>query len=36
MYGGVDKAYIIEPHGGQINYNLVKKDINKFYDQVFE
>lgn len=31
---GPEKSYVIEPHGG-INYNLAKKDPNKFYDQVF-
>jgi len=35
QYHGVEKSYIVEPHGGKINYNLVKKDITKFYDQVF-
>jgi hypothetical protein len=32
---GPGKSYVIEPHGGGINYNLAKKDPNKFYDQVF-
>lgn len=29
---GPTKSYIIEPHGGELNYNLAKKDPNKFYD----
>lgn len=29
---GPGKSYVIEPHGGSINYNLAKKDPNKFYD----
>ncbi len=33
---GPGKSYVIEPHGGGINYNLAKKDPNKFYDQVFQ
>lgn len=32
---GPDKSYIIEPHGGSLNYNIVNKDPIKFYDQVF-
>jgi hypothetical protein len=30
-----DKSYVIEPIGGALNYNLVKKDPLKFYEQVF-
>ncbi len=29
------KSYIIEPHDGELNYDLAKKNPNKFYDQVF-
>ena len=29
---GPEKSYIIEPHGGSLNYNIVNKDPNKFYD----
>ncbi len=29
-----DKSYVIEPHGGPLNYSLVKKNPNKFYDQI--
>lgn len=29
------KSYIIEPHGGELNYNLAEKNPLKFYDQVF-
>ena len=29
------KGYIIEPHGGELNYKLAHKDPLKFYDQVF-
>jgi hypothetical protein len=29
---GPGKSYVIEPHGGSINYNMAKKDPNKFYD----
>ena len=29
------KSYVIEPHGGGINYAMAKKDPNKFYEQVF-
>ena len=32
---GPEKSYVIEPHGGGLNYNIVNKDPNKFYDQVF-
>lgn len=32
---GPGKSYVIEPHGGELNYNLAKKDPLKFYDQVF-
>jgi hypothetical protein len=32
---GPEKSYVIEPHGGEINYKLAQKDPNKFYDQVF-
>lgn len=35
MYNSPEKSYIIEPHGGEINYNIVNKNPNKFYDQVF-
>lgn len=27
------KSYVIEPHGGSLNYDLVKKDPAKFYDK---
>ena len=29
------RSYIIEPHGGELNYRLADKNLNKFYDQVF-
>lgn len=29
------KSYIIEPHGGELNYNLAQKNPLKFYEQVF-
>jgi hypothetical protein len=29
------KSYIVEPKGGQINYDIVRKNPIKFYDQVF-
>lgn len=32
---GNKKSYVIEPHGGQLNYNLAEKNPLKFYDQVF-
>ena len=31
-----DKAYVIEPHGGEINYDLAYKKPNKFYDNVMK
>ena len=31
---GPEKSYIIEPHGGKINYKLAEKNPLKFYDQV--
>eukprot|EP00347_Sterkiella_histriomuscorum_P008495 403344880 len=30
-----DKSYVIEPHGGGLNYDNVKKDPTKFYDDFF-
>lgn len=29
-----DKSYVIEPKGGELNYNLAYKNPLKFYDQV--
>ena len=29
------KSYIIEPHGGELNYKIAEKNPLKFYDQVF-
>ncbi len=29
------KTYIIEPHGGELNYEIAEKNPLKFYDQVF-
>jgi len=29
-----DKAYVVEPHGGEINYSLAQKNPLKFYDKV--
>ena len=29
------KSYVIEPHRGQLHYNLVDRNPEKFYDQVF-
>lgn len=31
---GPDKAYVVEPHGGEINYDLAQKNPLKFYDKV--
>lgn len=28
------KSYVIEPEGGQLNYDLARKDPESFYDQV--
>lgn len=30
------KSYVIEPKGGEINYDLAKKDPLKFYDKVMQ
>jgi len=35
MYHSPEKGYIMEPHGGQLNYKLAEKNPLKFYDQVF-
>ena len=32
---GPKNSYIIEPHGGQLDYNLAQKNPLKFYEQVF-
>lgn len=29
------KSYVIEPHGGELNYKIAEKNPLKFYDQVF-
>jgi hypothetical protein len=29
-----DKTYVIEPKGGEINYEMASKNILKFYDNV--
>jgi hypothetical protein len=29
------KSYVVEPHGGELNYKLAEKNPLKFYDQVF-
>jgi hypothetical protein len=29
------RSYIIEPHGGELNYNLADKNLAKFFDHVF-
>ena len=29
------KSYVIEPHGGELNYKLAEKNPLKFYEQVF-
>lgn len=29
------KSYIIEPHGGELNYKMAEKNPLKFYEQVF-
>lgn len=35
-YFGHEKSYVIEPHGGAINYKLAEgKNVEKFYQQVF-
>ena len=26
------RSYIIEPHGGELNYKLADKNLNKFFD----
>ena len=32
---GPNKSYVVEPHGGQLDYRLAEKNPLKFYDQVF-
>lgn len=32
---GPAKSYVIEPHGGELNYKLAEKNPLKFYDQVY-
>jgi len=32
---GVQKSYVIQPHGGELDYKLAEKNPLKFYDQVF-
>ena len=34
QYTGPEKSYIVEPHGGEINYKLADKNPLKFYDKV--
>lgn len=29
---GPNKSYVIEPHGGELDYNLAEKNPLKFYD----
>ena len=29
------RSYIIEPHGGELNYKMAEKNLNKFFEQVF-
>lgn len=29
------KSYVVEPHGGELNYRLVDRNPEKFYKQVF-
>jgi|LauGreDrversion4_2_1035121.scaffolds.fasta_scaffold99377_3 hypothetical protein len=29
------KSYVVEPHGGELNYNLVDRNPERFYQQVF-
>lgn len=29
------KSYVVEPHGGELNYQLVDRNPEKFYHQVF-
>merc|ERR1719326_515001 len=31
-----DKAYVIEPHGGELNYDEAYKKPNQFYQKVME
>lgn len=33
--GSPQKSYVVEPHGGEINYKLADKNPEKFYEQVF-
>jgi hypothetical protein len=35
VYTTTGKSYIVEPHGGKLNYDLAHKNPLKFYDQVF-
>ena len=30
------RSYIIEPHRGELNYKLAEKNLNKFFEQVFD
>ena len=32
---GPNKSYVVEPHGGELNYKMAEKNPLKFYDQVF-
>jgi hypothetical protein len=32
---GPEKSYVIEPHGGELNYKIAEKNPLKFYEQVF-
>ena len=29
------RSYIIEPHGGELNYKMAEKNLNKFFEHVF-
>lgn len=29
---GPNKSYVIEPHGGELNYKIAEKNPLKFYD----
>lgn len=33
-FTGPEKSYVMEPVEGEIHYNLAKKNVNKFYDEV--
>jgi hypothetical protein len=36
FYSSPGKSYVVEPKKGEINYKMARKDLSKFYDNVFE